>query len=447
MDSNGLPASPPEVDYKPSQPQSPQTDYFGWLKSTLSQSADVWSHIKRDVSEVAQTVAASDPLTAAKGTATSVYRQFSDALHTLQQEGSKAEPPPSDPVASTVDDDGDLTVPFSNLKSSFSSFVGALGKGISELTGGSFNFFGGPDPGNFGDNRDACIDVIRSDPSTYERPPSSQKDILSYSEWRSNFFDEHTCRPRPDIPVFEGDTLPTTIPATTATYPSPSQVLEASPIVRSHLLRLVDPVGGGTDSGGDSDGNLSEADFWSRYYYHVWRFDVLSLRCTRLTRIYAASAATMTLERADEVEAWPDLEVEEKIEEAKDVAMSTSDALKSTEEIELPDTLTNSLREAQSPKDPSTEYSTPASSVVMVTKEEAVEANEGDDEEDEELTQQLPLKCAAGGLRDIEEREEEEDGIQLSIEYLQEEEAKLRAELGSEEDDKSEASSDWEKWS
>ncbi|VDM35052.1 unnamed protein product [Hydatigera taeniaeformis] len=98
MDSNGLPAAPLEVDSKPSGAESPQNDYFGWLKSTFSQSADVWSHIKRDVSEVAQSVAASDPLTAAKGTATSVYRQFSDAFHSFQQEGARADPPPSDPI-------------------------------------------------------------------------------------------------------------------------------------------------------------------------------------------------------------------------------------------------------------------------------------------------------------------------------------------------------------
>ncbi|KAL5104855.1 hypothetical protein TcWFU_004035 [Taenia crassiceps] len=87
MDSDGLSAAPLEVEPEASEADSPQTDYFGWLKSTLSQSADVWSCIKRDVSEVAQ------------GTATSVLRQFSDALHTFQQEGARAEPPPSDPVA------------------------------------------------------------------------------------------------------------------------------------------------------------------------------------------------------------------------------------------------------------------------------------------------------------------------------------------------------------
>lgn len=99
MDSNGLSGAALEVESKSNEADSPQTDYFGWLKSTFSQSADVWSHIKRDVTEVAQSVAASDTLTAAKGTATSVLRQFSDAFHNFQQEGARAEPPPSEPVA------------------------------------------------------------------------------------------------------------------------------------------------------------------------------------------------------------------------------------------------------------------------------------------------------------------------------------------------------------
>ncbi|VDK40039.1 unnamed protein product [Taenia asiatica] len=590
MDSNGQSAAPLEVDSKPREAGSSQTDYFGWLKSTFSQSADVWSHIKRDVAEVAQSVAASDTLTAAKGTATSVLRQFADVIHTFQQEGARAEPPPSGPVASNVDDDGDLGAHFSSVKSSFSGFVSALEKGISELTGGSFNFsFTGCDTGTSGDNRDvswllfflylsmvpsdgtdvvrvrgceetlwvgngdqatngnclesssvplpnqvhndvtvaahlglltfcpteavllnlfhrgysvaisgkhsagkgwvveewrtvqrlkgrdcqksihmtdtcvheydsdewqndcsdfacACIEVIRADPATYEQLPSSQKDVLSYLEWRSNFFDENTCCPRPDIPVFEGDTLPTAVPATTTTYPPPSQILEANPIVRNHLIRLVDPNGGGADPGRSDGGSLSETDFWSRYYYRVWCFDVLDLRRTRLAQINAASVAAMTSKETGEVEAWPDLEIEEEAEETEDLAIVNPDAVKSNEEIKLPDTMANSLVESQPPKNPGTEFSSPASSVVMVTTEEAVEANDGDDDEGEDATQRISLKSAVGGLRDVEEREEE-DEIQLSVECLQEEAAKLRAELGSGEDDKSEAGSDWDKWS
>lgn len=75
--------------------------------------------------------------------------------------------------------------------------------------------------------------------------------------------------------------------------------------MRSHLLRLVDPDGGGTDSGGSGGSNFSETDFWSRYYYRVWCFDVLDLRRTRLAQINAASVAAMTSKEAGEVEAWP----------------------------------------------------------------------------------------------------------------------------------------------
>lgn len=45
---------------------------------------------------MAQSVAASDSLSAAKGTASSVYRQISDAVQSLQQEGAKAEPLPDE---------------------------------------------------------------------------------------------------------------------------------------------------------------------------------------------------------------------------------------------------------------------------------------------------------------------------------------------------------------
>lgn len=59
----------------------------------------------------------------------------------------------------------------------------------------------------------------------------------------------------------------------------------------------------------------------------------------------------------------------------------------------------NSSVETQPSKNPSTEYSSPASSVVMVTKEEAAEENDRDDEEDEDVTQQLSLKSTVGGPR------------------------------------------------
>ncbi|VDD80293.1 unnamed protein product [Mesocestoides corti] len=342
MSTSSPPDTSLEDQVQASECGPPQQNYFGWLKSTFSQPTEVWDQIKQDITEVAQAVASSDPIAAAKGTASSVYRQFSDAVHSLQQ-GAKSDPPPPENETArahiflwipdtTGAGDVNLESPMSSVKSSFYEIVDALEKGLTELTGASFSFglkannaaSGG---GGSGGNRDtlsttlrsglldglrapesksttcvnqrpealtpvvtgrfverilavqcpcyfkARIDVIRADPATFESSPSPQKDILPYEEWRKAYFNDQTCSPHPDTPIFEGSTLPTG-DAPSATYPPPSRVLEESPVVRRHLLRLVDPDGG--------SGSLSETDFWSRYYYRVWCLDVLQLRSTRL---------------------------------------------------------------------------------------------------------------------------------------------------------------------
>lgn len=43
-------------------------------------------------------MATSDSISAAKGTASSVYRQFSDVVQSLQQEGAMAEPIPEESI-------------------------------------------------------------------------------------------------------------------------------------------------------------------------------------------------------------------------------------------------------------------------------------------------------------------------------------------------------------
>ena len=150
--------------------------------------------------------------------------------------------------------------------------------------------------------------MIRADPATYEQVPPIQKDILPFPDWRSAFFDEQTCSPRPNTPIFEGAAVPTIAasdapPANTTAYPSPADVLEASPVVRSHFCRLVDLEGGG--------GAVNENDFWSRYYYRVWCLDVLELRRARLAKISSIASEAMTGSALDkeaeaaQEEAWP----------------------------------------------------------------------------------------------------------------------------------------------
>lgn len=68
--------------------------------NNFDSNVQVWNSIKRDINEVAQSVATSDSLSAAKGTASTVYRQFSNAVQSLQQEGAKAEPLPEESTSS-----------------------------------------------------------------------------------------------------------------------------------------------------------------------------------------------------------------------------------------------------------------------------------------------------------------------------------------------------------
>ncbi|VDL19994.1 unnamed protein product [Hymenolepis diminuta] len=410
MDTNIAEVSPSESGPKPVLPEPQETNYLGWFKLTLSQSADVWNSIKRDINEVAQSVATSDSLNAAKGTASSVYRQFSNAVQSLQQEGAKAEPLPEESTSSSgnffmhaycylnapffvlIDyptGDVDFSAQFTHLKSSFTGIVNALERGISELTGGNFNFnFGSSESGISGDNREARIEVIRADPATYEQTPSTtQKDILSYSAWRDAYFDENTYCPHPGIPVFEGESIPEESNFNaTITYPSPAQVLEESPVIRSHLLRLVDPDGG-------NNCGIQECDFWSRYYYRVWCLDVLELRRSRLSKVnVGGDRKNSEMEELDSADAWPELEEKEVKSEEGSNAKVESSTIAGKETKEKPEESEDSQLV---PKGTETVLSSPASSVVLVTKEDISGSSEENDEnqsngDEEDLTQQEP---------------------------------------------------------
>nr|CDS29598.1 expressed conserved protein [Hymenolepis microstoma] len=445
MDTTTAEASSSENASQAALPESQSADYFGWFKSTLSQSAEIWSSIKRDITEVAHSVAASDSLSAARGTASSVYRQFSDAVQNLQQEGAKAEPLPEESKPSPENyptEDIDFSVQFSHLKSSFTGIVSALEKGISELTGGNFNFnFGSFEGGTSGDNREARIKVICADPATYEQPPSTtQKDILSYSAWRSAYFNESTYCPHPGIPVFEGEAIPdgSEVNATT-TYPPPAQVLEESPVVRGHLLRLIDPDG-------VNNGGIQESDFWSRYYYRIWCLDVLELRRSRLSRMNVGGDRKRSeKEDSDSVDAWPELDEEVEPEEGSNAKVDSSPILVAKQANEEPDGSEHSHLVS---KATDSILSSAASSVVLVTRDEmAGSSEEGaedqSDGDEEDLTQQEPRA-------DMNESEDDEVAIQLPAESLKEEAEKMEKGLAEfnvdDGDGKSDPGSDWETW-
>uniref|UniRef100_A0A5K3EPB0 BSD domain-containing protein n=1 Tax=Mesocestoides corti TaxID=53468 RepID=A0A5K3EPB0_MESCO len=433
MSTSSPPDTSLEDQVQASECGPPQQNYFGWLKSTFSQPTEVWDQIKQDITEVAQAVASSDPIAAAKGTASSVYRQFSDAVHSLQQGAKSDPPPPENETARDTTGAGDVNLesPMSSVKSSFYEIVDALEKGLTELTGASFSFglkannaaSGG---GGSGGNRDARIDVIRADPATFESSPSPQKDILPYEEWRKAYFNDQTCSPHPDTPIFEGSTLPTG-DAPSATYPPPSRVLEESPVVRRHLLRLVDPDGG--------SGSLSETDFWSRYYYRVWCLDVLQLRSTRLVNKLEKDHVDNAADDAS-MGTWPEL--------VDDNDENDDDEIKSDRNEDVLKASTVSISSETSPCDTqpaegsNAGYFSPASSIIIVNREEVT----GDEAE----AGQPQSEAAAGDEwredvvdPDDDEVGEDDERVQVTLEGLKETKLKTTS-------DNSDSGSEWEKW-
>ncbi|KAK4475683.1 hypothetical protein MN116_000950 [Schistosoma mekongi] len=60
-------------------------------------------------------------------------------------------------------------------------------------------------------------------------------------------------------------------------HPSPAELLEAYPFMQTYLKQHVHPDGEITDNR-----SISDSDFWSRYYYHVWLLDSTEFRRRKL---------------------------------------------------------------------------------------------------------------------------------------------------------------------
>ncbi|VEL39254.1 unnamed protein product [Protopolystoma xenopodis] len=95
----------------------------------------------------------------------------------------------------------------------------------------------------------ARLQVLRADPATYETlppDPGAESGLLTYSDWRAGYFDEETCRPRPGVPM---PLRPVGMHTNTQLcgvgmepiHPDPAQLLAECPVIRRHLLRLVNP--------------------------------------------------------------------------------------------------------------------------------------------------------------------------------------------------------------
>ncbi|VDP83668.1 unnamed protein product [Echinostoma caproni] len=143
------------------------------------------------------------------------------------------------------------------------------------------------------DRREARLQIIRADPATYEREPATPPAHLgvhSYADWRAAYFDETTCQPRPGIPLCgarnpANDDQPDDA-LLEPPHPSPEELLDKYPFMRTYLTQLVRVDGQLSGKG------LTDADFWSRYYYHVWLLDVTERRRQKLA---ARVASTTTL--------------------------------------------------------------------------------------------------------------------------------------------------------
>lgn len=147
----------------------------------------------------------------------------------------------------------------------------------------------------------ARLQIIRADPATYEcepSPPPPHSSVHSYADWRAAYFDEATCQPRPGIPLSDirdpsnEDRSPDSL--LEPPHPSPEELLDQYPFMRTYLTQLVHVEG---QPGGKG---LTDADFWSRYYYRVWLLDVTERRRQKLAE---RIASTTTLKGPDSVDA------------------------------------------------------------------------------------------------------------------------------------------------
>ncbi|TPP59723.1 hypothetical protein FGIG_09314 [Fasciola gigantica] len=169
---------------------------------------------------------------------------------------------------------------------------------VSDLLSGFMtSLFGSNDlqqPAVIRGRREARLQIIRADPATYEcepSPPPPHLSVHSYADWRSAYFDEVTCQPRPGIPLCETRDPKNEHQSPNSLleppHPSPEELLDQYPFMRTYLTQLVQVEG---QPGGKG---LTDADFWSRYYYRVWLLDVTERRRQKLAE-RVASTTTVT---------------------------------------------------------------------------------------------------------------------------------------------------------
>ncbi|CAH8867973.1 unnamed protein product [Trichobilharzia szidati] len=313
-----------------------------WMGGISAKTTRVWEQIKQDFSEVVHSV--SEPKDVVYRTASSFRDHITAAANTvknidpnefllpdIEEKTVKQQQPTGNET-----DESDLTAlppelpSLPKIKQDMSQLIDSFCNGL--MSTGTFLGLIGTEENQ---SKEKCkhkarLDVLRADPATYEveppLPPASSN-IHSYADWRTAYFDEDNCQPMQGIPLADARNpeyshLPVE-ELTQPPHPSPSELLDTYPFMRTYLTQLVHPDGKITD-----DKSISDADFWSRYYYRVWLLDSTEFRRRRLNeRVESVSTMKQPVGiDADEAN-W---------------SMHTDEALKNadvTEGDEWPDTL------------------------------------------------------------------------------------------------------------
>lgn len=276
-----------------------------WISDISSRTGEVWHQIKQDFTEVVNAV--TEPKQAVLRTASTVCDRITNvAVNTAKSikpdeiilpENKTNMGPGSDELKEDDPSRRIATPPelpsIPQLKSDLTQLVSSVRTGLLS-TGAFFTHLtnlNGSSSRELKDRREARLDILRADPATYELcppPPPKSSGLHSYSDWRAAYFDENTCQPMPGIPLADArDPAYAGLPTEELTQPahrSPAELLDAYPFMRTYLTQLVNP-----DDQRDRK-SITDADFWSRYYYRVWLLDSSEFRRRRLAeRVEAVS--------------------------------------------------------------------------------------------------------------------------------------------------------------
>ncbi|CAH8656937.1 unnamed protein product [Schistosoma haematobium] len=278
-----------------------------WTDKFSVKTSHVWEQIKKDFNEVVHSV--SEPKDVVYRTAFSVRDRITAAANTVKNLNPNEFLLPDNESetdqqftkkGNIVDDDLTALPPalpsFTNIKQDVSQLVDSLYNGIMS-TGTYFGLLTGENQCKDKSKHQTRLDLLRADPATYEleppMPPASSG-IHSYHDWRSAYFDEDNCQPMNGVLLANAKSHEySNVPIeelTQAPHPSPEELLDSYPFMRTYLTQLVHP------DRKINDKSMSDADFWSRYYYRVWLLDSTEFHRRRLNeRVEFVSTVKQTI--------------------------------------------------------------------------------------------------------------------------------------------------------